>query len=304
MARQIIQRKHLALGITGTLLVAGVSTSANADLTLNFQPGDGSNRVSSFANLDCRDRSLDIANGPCIRGINTVDPDRSSFYQELIQEPDGQYYHVIVGDPNSDFALEYYIKTFGSSNGWFSSAPYNASGGSMFNGGIDSQPTSPLARDPLSRSDPNDPFGTSGNASGNPKRVIFRQTVVDPELQQEAIKASFLNKPKITQAVVDSDLTSTFELDMSNSTYDDMSTTGIVVTNRTMVLDSSTGAPVFDFDAVSDSQTTHVTGGEYVYNPGTFFDESFGSYTYSEGGFDIYEVDWSLYSNPSNVPNQ
>ncbi len=300
MGRQIIRRKHLALGITGAMFVVGISSTAQADLTLNFQPVDPANRVSSIANLDCRTPNL----GGCRRGGSLSDPDKSPFFQEVVQEPDGQYYHVIVGDPTSDFAVEYYIKTVGGSNGWFSSAPYNASGGAMFNGGQDTFPNSTITASPLSKGDPGGNFFSgSGNGSGNPKRVLFRQNIVDSELQQEVTKASFLNKPKITQAVVNSELNSEFEFDMSNSSYDDMNTTGIMAANRTVVIDSNTGAPMFEFDAATDSQVSNVTGGEYIYNTGTFFDGSFGNYTYSEGGFDVYQVDWSLYSNPSNIPS-
>lgn len=303
MARHNIQRKQLALSITSALLVSSIASTASAELTLNFQPGDGTNRVTgSPVNLDCRDRS--ISRPACVRGTNTADPDTSPFYQELVQEPDGQYYHVIVGDQNSDFVLEYYIRTIGGSSEWFSGAPYNASGGAMFNGGIDSQPTSPLARDPLSRSDPSDPLGNSGNASGNPTRVIFSQVVDADGLRQEVTKSTFLNKPKLNQTISDVDLASTFELDMTNSTYDDMTTTGNLITNRNRILDADTGATLFDFDAATDSQVSDVNAGEYVYNPGTFLGESFGNYTYSESDFNVYEVEWSIYSNPTNVPNQ
>lgn len=302
------QSRQLVLNITSALLVSGATSTASAQFPLNFQPSTA-NQVNGPSNLDCRNGSG--TQHDCVRGTNLPDPDKTPFYQEIVEGTDGDYYHVIVGsDPDadgstSDFALEFYIKTLASPNGWFTGAPYNASGGAMFNGGIDSQPSSPLARDPLSRSDPNEPFRNSGNASGNPKRVIFRQVInTGPEFRQEAIKETFLNKPKITQAVTTSELTSTFELNMSNSTYDDLNTAGTLTTNRTMVLDASTGAPLFDFDSVSDSQKSDVTGGEFIYNPGTFFDQSFGSYTYSEGAFDIYGIDWALYSDPSNVPNQ
>lgn len=303
MARHNIQRKQLALSITSALLVSGIASTASADLTLNFQPGAATDRISSPANLDCRDRS--ISRPACVRGTNLADPDMSPFYQELVQEPDGQrYYHVIVGDPTSDFALEYYISTVSSSSNWFTGAPYNASGGAMFNGGIDSQPSSPLARDPLSQSDPSDPFGNSGNASGNPKRVIFSMIVDADGLRQEVTKDTFLNKPRLNQTISDVDLASTFELDMTNSTYDDMTTTGNLITNRNTVLDAATGATLFDFDAATDSQVSDVNAGEYVYNPGTFLGQSFGTYTYSESDFNVYEVEWSIYSNPTNVPNQ
>ena len=213
------------------------------------------------------------------------------------------YYHTLIGSKDSDFAQEYYIATSGGT--WFSGFSRTASAGDV-NGGIDSTPPpspfysgapfhSPLSASPI-----------SGNGSGRPDEVVFKQTLKGPGFLQEVTKASASNKPKITQTVDGSGISSNFVLDMSSLIYYDAAalTTGAPMTNTLVITDTQTNEVLTNFDINTSSQKSNMNAGKYTYALGNGFSGSNGTYAYETGTYDIYSTNWEAFSDPTlNVPN-
>jgi hypothetical protein len=269
---------------------------------MNFLPLPIGQRIPNVVNIDC---STPTAGG-CVRGSSFSDPDKTPFYQELVNDQGLSYYHVLIGAPGDEMSQEYYIAVATLPNGgisccWSNGAPFSSSSGN-FNGGPDQAPAFKGWADPLGTTTTASGASASGNGTGNPERVIFRQVIQDREINQETSKLSFLNKPKITQSLTNADIQALFGFDMSNSTYRDMNTAGIM-TNRIALFDA--GHTAFDFDVASSSQRSTLTGGRFTFTPGLGQGESFGTFQYFEGaGFDPYLTNWFPYSNTTNIPNQ
>lgn len=276
---------------------AAMPSTAMAGLTLNFLPVPINQRVPNITNIDCTTPT----SGGCVRGSSFTDPDKTPFYQELVTDQGLSYYHVMIGDPSSAFAQEYYIAVATLPGGginccWPNGAPFSSSSG-VFNGGADLAPAFKGWADPLSAAT------LSGSGTGNPERVIFRQVVQDKDFNQETRKLSFLNKPAITQTLITPEIQSLFSFDMSNSTYRDPNTTG-VMTNRIVLFNVGQPSPFLDFDVVSNLRSSKLTGGRFTFAPGLGVGDSFGTFQYLEGGFDPYLTDWFPYSNTTNIPNK
>ncbi|MFC1750973.1 hypothetical protein ACFL2V_19445 [Pseudomonadota bacterium] len=327
-----LSHKRVAITAIGAAvgILAGVSNAQAGDFDLNFEafvPDAGES--IEIIHLDCRFSNAAVSTG-CERGGTTHglqgdDPDRTPFYEEIINTDDGrQYYHVIVGDPDADFAQEYYVQA-----GWgiwlsYGNFPKSASGGTL-NGGIDATPTwmesdflSPLAETAF-----------SGNGTGAPEKVTFRQIVRSPGFEQEITKAHLAYKPVITQTVVDDELDSDFSVDMSNITYDDDTTSGAIINTMT-IIDKDDGTVWTDFD-MNTAPQAYTSNAKYTISGGTgvaqlkwFFETYEGlspaaaedkakiyaqsdTPTYSYAGateYDIYAVDWAAYWNADeNVPD-
>ncbi|HHM04389.1 MAG TPA: hypothetical protein ENJ19_01425 [Gammaproteobacteria bacterium] len=230
---------------------------AAAEFTLNFMPDN----TGAFIDSDGTRFLYDTV---------TVTP-------EVVTDPDTglNYYHLIVGDPAEGFIQEVYIQNgFGSFQGGSGSAVGGDGGGSGGNG-----------TDPLDIST----GVNTANAEGNPQRVLIRQILNDGEVAMEFYKGKFDAKPRISQMLNAPDVTALFEIDMSNSSYSDMSTAG-TVTNTMSLPDGSAS-----FDMASDVQNSTVTGGRYTYTAGSGPGGSDGTYTYFDGGFDAKAVRWEDY---------
>lgn len=297
-----------ARGFAATLMVSSFvfgTNSARAEFTLNFQPVAPAFKSDpgNIANMDCRVASTAQ---PCIHNGNIPLTDKTPFFQELATDGVNQYYHVIMGDPATDFVQEYFIRSGATTICcWSNGAPLSASAG-WFNGGVSNTPgapwsiafESPLASDPTK----------SGNGTANPERVIFRQRMVG-EVTQEVIKPFLLTKPKITQTMTLPDLETTFQIDMTAIRYNDKTTKG-TITNTVSVIDPTLPNPNgrIDFDAVANAQRSTIVGGRYTYTPPasppqiTAAGGSFGTYSYEQSNFDVYSVDWAALRNPSNGP--
>lgn len=279
-----------------SLIILGAIPSAHAEFALNFQPVPDTTPGGLY--MDCQRGAA--ADTRCQRGDSSQDPDQTPFYQEIISDGTNIYYHDIIGDPDSGFAIEYFIRAGGCCWAGQSDAPLNASGGT-FNGGLDATPEG--------SADFVDPLGSdsnlTGNATGNPERVIFRQIVRDEQMDLEIIKETLSNKPKISQIIDDGVINNTFVFDMSNIGYSDIDTAGILI-NHVVINDPDLPTNgLIDFDIIADSQFTNITGGKYSYTPNpNGSDGSNGTYDYADGDFDINNVDWSIYWDPTiNVPN-
>jgi len=301
-----LRKVAAATGLSASLFL--VVPMAHAEFALNFDSAVSQGYVIEphFVTIDCRDPTT---LGRCVRGGTSSgirDPDPTPFLQELFADVNGEYYyHVVVGTEADGFAQEFFIKAHGT--GWYTGAMVNASGGSIYNGGTDVF-AGEYAVDPLSPTKKGNWYEMShsgGSGSGNPTRMIFRQLIIDPEMTQEVVKSTFLHKPRITQSVSDMDMTSTFEVDMSNLTYNDM-TTGATVVNQMTI--TAPGIPYdyadkITFDMALDSQDSNANAGFYTYTPGQAFKGAFGDYNYAESSWDFYGMDWSTFSREYNIPN-
>lgn len=235
---------------------------------------------------------------------------------------DQHYYHFVMGDLADGFIQETYIQT-----GFTMPASVNPRPSSWLAGVADNQFASASAGSfdvvksgavITSAGNGSDPLGASnvsGNGSGNPNKVIMLQINSDGEMYQEFRKETLKNKPVIYQNVYRfGEIDMTFEIDMSNSTYDQNGLEVKSVTNTMQLFgdnlpaptstgwSSAWGAPPPDatnFNMATDGQKVNVNGGKYTYTaqpdtpsaPGG----SGGTYTYSDGDFNMGGVSWDSY---------
>lgn len=270
---------YARLGIT--LCAIGLANGhAMAEVTFNFGPTDQgymSNRViqGQFLNPTIQTPFLlqDVA-------VST------GFGTQFIQLPevvtiDGiSYYHLVVGDPNSDFVQETFIhRGFGGfPNGQVGSASVGGQGNAS------------------------DPLGSlSGTGSGTPTRVMVKQVVKDTDLVMTFTKGSLDKKPIITQELNSANIRVFTDLDMSNSGYSDATTAGIM----TNIVELKTNQPgqQGDFDMAKDKQNSVVTAGRYTYTNGTGPGGSGGTYNYADGDANPSGVSWESFveDRPDNV---
>lgn len=277
MRVNIVSGHLLSRALLAPLLFIAMPLELEAEFALKFTPGNvgggggwgGGGGAGGWADVECNGSSTGGGGsgwggagggwGGGFRGCGN-----GYFLQETISG----YYHVIVGDPNTNFALEFYIGSGGGDS---------ASGGDFNNW-----------RYPLSAN-----AGLTGNGSGDATRVHMRQLVKGVGMEQEFLKAKNATKPKITQGIDNEGLMSHFSIDMSNSSYTTKTTPGIIINRQTL---QSAGLPVgaAEFDIDKNSQKSRVTAGQYSRNSGVG-----ASYSYLYGGFDVYSVDWLRYCNPA-----
>ncbi len=275
-----------------------VLTNARAEFALNFQPNP--NVVPSIANWGCSGNGG--GGGMMGGGMNMFGPGCGSdyFLQELVEDNGVQYYHVILGDPSvDDFALEFYMRT-GDCCWW------GSGGGGMGGGGMGMGGPAPYSS---SYGDITDRLASAwtplagpdlvGNGTGNPNRIYMRQINNDAQMQQEFIKDRETQKPRILQIIRDGSLTSTFDLDMRNGGHN-------IYTDPISFINDTTISGISSFDAAA-VPTAQINAGRYIYtadNPaGTPFGDAYGTYTYEDGNFDVYGIDWLSYCIPEQNPD-
>jgi len=297
--------KHFPIRIISTSATAALlltSMPLNAEFELNFAPksssGSGSGGwggggggwggsfggSSSFSNVECGSSSTGGGNtgyggensgGGGFGGGFSMGRGCGTGY--FLQEVSDGYFHVIVGDPVDDFAIEWYIRSSGT---------YDTDLTTGYLDNID---------DPLSSN-----VSNTGNGAGNPRNVHIRSLVRGDGLEQEFLKATNANKPKITQDIINTDMTSHFVADMTNSTYSDSSTVGTII-NQQSVLDSNLPEGSAHFD-MADFPSANVTAGLYSHNTGSGTGE-FKTYSYAKDGFEVYDVKWIDYCDPAQNPD-
>lgn len=243
-------------------------------------------------------------------GGTTVVGCTTPFLQEVISSGGTNYYHVVIGDSASDFALEYYIRTLGGNVCWFGCtgarianggmggdggvAPLSASSGT---GGLTGNGTNPLGA-----------AASSGNGTGRPDQAVIRMVNKSAEMQQEFLKATEISKPKITQVVNNGGVTSNFMIDMTNLNYSTINTPATIALTQAV---GDTGFPATQtgfpssgtFDIANFAATREVTGGRYTYTAGTGDGGSAGTYTYFADKFDLNAVDWASFCDPAQNPD-
>ncbi|HFD13643.1 MAG TPA: hypothetical protein ENJ32_14420 [Crenotrichaceae bacterium] len=267
------------------------SAHASTGMTLNFNVGPHNN---SFAPGAC-----DMSNAPgsaigssmCSIGSMTTVPDldNTRFFHGTYTDPDtsASYWHTIVGDPSTGFAMESYIPRVNAYESTSGGKPSRIMGWStsleVFSGN---------GWDPLGI-DPSRGFDYTGNATADPTKVIMRQVMggtwdsvtgdwscnATDGYCSEFLKDQFLFKPKITQKINESDMVQNFVMDMSTISYSDDTTAGSIINTLTITdPDMPDFAPTAgDFqmidglitisrpDSGSSSINTNVTGGRYTY---------------------------------------
>lgn len=301
----MINKKMLPLGAFLCLLFG--AEIAHADFALNWAP-DLVNR-NSGTDINGNPRAVPATNLPyvnCNRGegvfncrvessnFSAVDPDRTPFLQEIVRGTDGNnYYHVIVGLPDTGFAQETFIRANGSNWPAFPSVQGSSAGGTTTFQGFGGSGTIFNNQRPLDADE-----SINGNSTGNPTRVVMRQINSDAEFSQEFLKDTLLNKPRISQVFNSPELTMTFVSDMRGLLLTDMSTAAAVVNT----LNLAQGGGSFDMARDAQPGRSQITAGQYQWLPGAGPDQSGGTYQYSQGGYDPYLENWKAFRDPLQNP--
>ncbi len=316
-------------------IMALFSTSHASDFTFGFELG-ANDRFDEF-NFgtfpgNCGIGGVSDSLCGIGNGFETTDPDSTPFYQGEVYLDGQWYWHTIVGDPNTGFAVESYTRrALGTGFGSFS-------GGEPANfGGVSLQSISGNGWNPLASS-----VDFTGNGSGDPTKTVVRQVMGDGvwdaqtrtwscatgEFCSEFLKDRLNFKPIISQSINDATtggplMQARFILDMSNLTYFDNSTAGTIT--NTLVLTDPSDSEFYlvngNFNMATDTQAgrSEVTAGRYVYNncsnPSSLFGGSCwqwfdiygggsniyqeGSYTYSDGSNDPMAYNWESFFDPA-----
>jgi hypothetical protein len=204
--------------------------------------------------------------------------------------PSASYQFFSVGSPGSNFYQEIYIQNFGS----FQGGPGSASGGAAGPGG---NGTDPLGYGGAS-------YSFTGNGSGNPNRVIIYQVNKSSDMIIDFLKDKFDKKPRIIQSITTSDFSAEFSIDMRAIGYSDNTSDAPIINNQTLVDPFGSATPM-TWDMAVDSQAGHtgVDAGKYTYTAGSGPGGSIGTYSYTDGGFDMTALPWYLFFDPNDASN-
>lgn len=296
----MLQKKSRVNAVVSALLAVLFPTRVTqAELALNFQPAPSTLVVSSMANQSCNAGSSGGMMMGGMGGMMGFGPGCGSdyFVQEVINTGGTEYYHVILGHASDSFALEYYMRTSGCC--WGGGMMMGGMGGMMGGGGPYSS----------SYGDTNDPFfnawtplasdtAKTGSATGNPNRVYMRQITNGTGMTQEFLKAKETQKPRITQTITGgTNMTSTFDLDMSNGNYSAYS-------NPVTYVNKTTVAGVGTYNAAT-APKARIDAGRFKYTPSsnTTFSGAYGTYNYEASSVNVYGVNWLSYCDPSQNPD-
>lgn len=272
---------------------------SHAEFALNWAP-DIANRAASQGLSFAVCNFPGYANqGNCGSFVPGNEGTTTPFVNELVTDGIKTYYHLIVGDPNSNFAQEIYVGTgtVTYQDGKPTSATLGQTGG---NAGC--FPGSPFYTGVAACGNAYNKLGVdanvTGNGSANPTVVQMQQFVKDPAsgFTLEFVKSSFAQKPKITQSIVNSEINAQFVMDMSGTNYN-TNTTAAVVTNTIDIIDPAIKG---DFDMATDIQSSTVTGGRFTFTPaplGNGYGGAGGTYNYIDGGFNLNAIDWQQLKN-------
>ena len=276
------------------LLLLLSSEYAPGEMTLNFNLGSNN---SYFYPGACNMSNVPTyLLGDC--GISPIaytaesDPDTTPFFQGTYTDPVTfeRYWHMIVGDPSTGFAMESYIPRIFSYESTSGGRPSRI----MSWGSVTLEDQSGNGWDPLGIN-PSRDFDYTGNGTADPTKVIMRQIMGgtwnsttqtwscdnSDQYCSEFLKDQFLFKPKITQKINESDMVQNFVLDMSSITYSDDITTGSIINTLTI---TDPGMPDFDptagdFQMIDSTITiSHPASGSSNFNPNI----TGGRYTYTQ----------------------
>lgn len=306
-----IYRKSF-LTLTLTLLVL-IASDAAAQFQMNFERFNGVGGTTAHGIpggmwLDCAGSGARLGES-CRRGDEAWDPDTSPTLMEMVRGDNGNvYYHMVIGAESEGFVQEYFIRA-GWGYPWDQTTVGSASDGT-YNGGRDFHANNATWYLPTHRN-------RAGNGTGNPNEVIFRQKVTGRgRFVQEVTKGQFNRKPKVFQRFNTGGVYTSFNADMSNSSYSDSGTRGSMQ-NVVRVRDLESNELFTDFNiwrademGINDSSpgidvNRRIAAGRYTYSGGVRFKRSSGNYSYANSGaIDQKNFNWDLfYDNRQNVSN-
>lgn len=312
MMQQRFLGKFLFLSAVGLLGVYS-SYGLAAGFNTNFKP-DASGYSSNNTGY--------CTYGGCQSDIGNSDP--TPFGNTVVNVGGVYYFHILVGDPATGFAVESYTRAAGlnASNGIpDSGGPFSPDGGGNARSviGTTAATDQTFLQNSLNMSNSLGNYLVSGTGSMNPSYTVFRMVLNDPAggMSMDVSKPFLDKKPIISQTIQDGTLTSVFVADERAISYGDSSTAAPVV-NNLVINDPNIPTPgAADFE-MALAQVTDITAGRFTYTPGTGWgpnasnptqdptkgwdqaNSSFGqgSYTYVDGqGFDPLTFNWASVFN-------
>ncbi len=294
-------------------------TPALAEFNLNFLPETSRYEDPEWLNFNCnRPRAPgggfeDCDDNDEFRGNNGSD--LTSFLLERVRDPgtSDQYYHTIVGLPGDDFYQEAYVKItrYMNDNGGWSTSPREVDDLGPISDSMgnwrDITESQDNAYDPLG------PAYFSGSGTANPKSTQFRQVVDSEGVYQDITKAHFTLKHIIAQTIDSGSVFHEFEIDMTNSNFDQDHIAGQMNKNYLLIADASFNSE-FDILNIGDAgagnipsanpnSVVDISGGKYKYvnkYQSTLSGTSFDNEYEGEGaGYNIWEENWKHWRNAS-----
>lgn len=268
-----------------------------------------------------------IAGVPTCGGTGT---DLTPYVVEILTDGQGNnFWHQILGDPNSGWAQEVYYKNegAGASQGGIQS-PSGGQGGGTFKSNNATRPLHPNA-------------SISGNGTGKPTSIAIRTYLNSNGVEMDFFKSEFDRKPLIQQTVTEPNvIRDEFLMDMRNSDYftSNVAAQAFILRQYNMAVanpvggvpdhafsmspyatylttEPSSGARAYLFDATftappgapgqpatPSGKVVNVNGGKYTWN-GTFGSTG-AAYNYLDGGLDIYQEGWLKFWNGSSTWHQ
>jgi len=294
-------------GVAGLLLSFAVFSpnAIAAGFSTNFQPTEpdwnSSNPLGFCAFADSSCTAFQFGNG-----------DPTPFEYTLVTVSGQKYFHTIVGDPASGFAVEAYTPYGAGPNAQpntIAEGDFSPSGGGNETSVIGDAPGIISLDYIQNHTNAGNPFfnvHASGSGSQDPSKVVVRMglTSADGTMSLEFYKPFLDRKPMITQTIEDTGITGVFSADMRDIGYQDMNTP-INITNNLAIADPNIPDGSGNFE-MALAQTPDVTAGRYTFAAGSGWNtpdgwesplSTFGLGTYSylsgETGFDPYTFDWS-----------
>lgn len=252
--------------------------------------------------------------GTCTSHVGNLDPTPMGL---TVVEINGvKYFHTIVGDPATGFAMESYTRASGLdtlNNIPNSGGAFSQDGGGNERSLIGTTTATDLdfLHNSLNMSNPLGDYRVSGTGSMDPSYTVFRMVLTDPSggMSMEVYKPFLDKKPRISQTVQDGTMSSVFVTDERALSYSDSSTPAPVI-NNLVINDPNlplTGAADFE---MALAQIPDITAGRFTYTPGTGWNNptlgwdtagsTFGQGTYSYvggQGFDPLTFNWATVFN-------
>lgn len=297
-----------------TLLLC-VSAAAQAEFVLNFQPQLSRLGDPEWLNFNCnRPRAPGSGFESCDENDVFRDNngrDTTPFLMERVRDAatGEQYYHTIIGLPDDDFVQEAYIKIvrYMNDSGGFSRTPQQVDDLGPISDSLGNWRDITEARD--NAYDPLGPASFSGSGTANPKSTQFRQVIKSNGLYQEITKASFNKKHRIVETIDQPEIQHQFDMDMTNSTFDQATIAGALNKNQMRITDGSF-ISAFDINDMPSGGRSdiNISGGKYKYvqkystsmTGGPFLNEYEGEGSH----FNIWTEMWKEWRDPAqNVGN-
>ncbi len=297
-----------------TILIGSV-TESPAAFSLNWQrdyAAEGASFVSNDAYVVCNMSYLAAANcgGGWGGDVNLAGAhiDNTAFLQEQLDLGGQRYFHVIVGDYNTDsMAQEVFIKVNAG----------NADFDPTFGTVRVSDSLSDITQRTYNTTKPYSPGGDSafsGTGSANPNSVIMRQVLnentAEGVVYEEFLKDAFTQKPKITHTISTADMDSTLIFDMRSKSYADATALDTLnpaqVTNTVVLKGANRFGTTGDYNINTMVDTTIITAAKFTYVNGTGPGNSGGSYTYADPFVNFNQptnLNYASFCKPAENPN-